>query len=270
MKALLRFVGLGVALFAIAGRANLLVSRDGERRALSASAQPELRPPSLDAEARLLDAALARRMGDDDVVVQRRLLQNARALEVGGDAYRQAVSLGLDAGDPIVARRLVQQMRLQLETEARQSEPTDVELRQYLADHAEHFMIPARVQVEHVFYSRARRGERADVDARCSIGLTADEACPPSFSGDPSLWPSLLPLQSSNDLEKIFGAAAAVIADSPVGIWTGPHRSALGFHVVRVIERVPATMPAFETVRVAVRLALLNERGEAYVAAVLR
>lgn len=262
MRALVRFAVLGIALFVVVRNFPLSPGEgQGDR------IDPALRTD----EALLLDAAVAQRLGDDDVVVQRRLLQNARALQLDGDAYPQAVALGLDRGDPIVTRRLLQQMRLQLETEARRSEPTDAELRQYLAEHAERFLVPARVQVEHVFFSRVRRGERADVDAHCYLGFAADDACLPSaFSGDPSLWPSLLPLQSSGDLERIFGAATAAIADSPVGIWTGPHRSALGYHVVRVIERVPAKMPAFETVRGAVRLALLNERAETHVANVLR
>lgn len=217
----------------------------------------------------LLDAAIARGVGADDVVVQRRLLQNARLLEIDGNTYQRAVSLGLDAGDPIIARRLVQQMRLQLEHEARQTEPTEAELRQYLAQHPERFAIPERVQVEHLFFSAARRGPRAEVDARCFMNA-GDQCARGAVSGDPSLWPALLPLQSAADLERIFGTAAPAVAASPLDVWTGPHRSAVGFHVVRVRQRIPAALPSFTSIRAAVRLALLNERAAQHVREALR
>jgi hypothetical protein len=136
----------------------------------------------------VLAAARERDLGYADTVVQRRLAETARMLELSDgpsiDASRHATSLRLDDGDPIVARRLVQQMKLQLEAEARRVEPTDAELRAYLLEHAERFTVPERVRVQQVFFSVARRGPRAEADARAQLNGLIN----PIATGDPSLW----------------------------------------------------------------------------------
>jgi hypothetical protein len=263
MKPFFRFVALGAVLFALLR--HLPASRDPatrHHRAERAPAQARGEDPSdlvdLSDETILIDAALKRRLGEDDVIVQRRVVENARTLGLESEVPQ---ALDLSDGDPIITRRLIQQMLLQLASEARRVEPTETELRAYLADHADRFALPARVRVEHVFFSNGRRGNRAEHDATSgrvdSVHLTD--------RGDPFLWPSPLPLQSASELEKIFGDAAPSIARAPLNQWSGPYRSALGYHVVRVVERVEPSEPAFAAVRAAVRLALLNDRAEQHI-----
>jgi hypothetical protein len=251
MKPLLRFVALGAVLFAV-----LRHPRVG--------GDPSGRVGRSD-EAVLLNAALQRRLGEDDVVVQRRQMDNARMLGLESEV---ASSLHLDDGDPIIRRRLVQQMLLQLQTEARRSEPTETQLREYLAAHPDRFALPERVRVEHVFFSRTRRGDQAEDDAHDALRRVG-AAHLSSDAGDPSLWPTELPLQTAAELEKIFGATAPAISGAPLDEWSGPYRTAWGYHLVRVVERVEPTTPQFETVRAAVRLALLNDRAEEHVAQTL-
>jgi hypothetical protein len=218
------------------------------------------------AEELWLAEAIARGLGEDDIVVQRRLVESSRWIVHSGDepdtlaAYRDAMTLGLDRGDTIVRQRLVQQMRLLLESDARRVEPSDSELRVFLADRADRFLRLERVRIRHVFFSHARRGATAEHDARALL-VSPD----PSLVGDPCVWPAELPAQTATDLEKIFGGAAAAVAAAPLREWSGPYRSAYGAHLVWVHERIPAALPAFESVRSAVRLALLHERGESHV-----
>src|SRR5262245_26268351 len=56
--------------------------------------------------------------------------------------YREAIALGLDKGDTIVRRRMVQKMTFLFEDVAALHEPTDDELRQWFGNRAERFTRP--------------------------------------------------------------------------------------------------------------------------------
>lgn len=257
MKRLQHFLLLGAALFAIS-------------RWVSPPDSRARTPHRLAEEDLLRDAAIARGLAEDDIVVQRRVIATAR--QVGGLAtddtgalYQQARTLELDRGDPIVERRLVQQMRLLLASEARRDEPNEAELRAFFAAQRDRFALPARVGLTHVFFSSARRGERAEADARALLESLQTSGGSANPSGDPSLWPAHLPLQSVVELEKIFGPAATAVMSAPVETWAGPYRSPYGYHLVRIHERSAASAPAFDTVRPAVRVTLLDERAERHI-----
>ena len=219
----------------------------------------------------------ARALGLDghDAVVRRRLVQNMRFLrgaEAGDDEalYDEALELGMDESDPVVRRRLIQSMRLAIEARARSYEPTDKELGEYLARHAERFATPARVRFSQVFFDPARRNENAERDARALLArLSAEpqgEASEPPH-GDPFLASSGRSLQSEREIAKLFGPdfAQQIIA-TPPGSWQGPFRSAHGQHLVRVEERKPGAAQELDAVRSAVRYAVLAERAEAALA----
>src|SRR5262245_9650785 len=65
--------------------------------------------------------------------------------------YREALALGLDRGDIIVRRRLVQKMEFLTEGLEPIDAPTDRELQAYLDAHAARYAQPARVALTHVF-----------------------------------------------------------------------------------------------------------------------
>jgi hypothetical protein len=214
--------------------------------------------------------ALALGLAEHDGIVQRRLAQNMRFLRGDGEAdsgalVREALALGLQRKDVVVRRRLVQRMQLAIETRARQPEPTDAELVDYLRRHPARFAEPARVAFSHVFFSRARRGEAAAGDARRALDrlVARGDAMPADGLGDPFLAPREQPLQSAHELGKLFGPGFAneVLALAPGG-WAGPLRSTHGFHVVRVHERRPAAPLPIASVREEVRHAVLAERGQ--------
>jgi len=185
---------------------------------LSTPAEP-LDGAALDDEL-LYREALALGLDRDDPVVRRRLVQNMRFIAgEGGDErlYNDARALGMDRSDLVVRRRLIETMRLRLAQEARGAEPTDTELAAYLREHAESFASPPRVRLAQVFVSRRRKNPRRDADqllARLRAG-----AVPPERAvelGDPLPVPGILPSKSEHELAKLFGApfAARVIGAS--------------------------------------------------------
>jgi len=197
------------------------------------------------------DAALLERFVDDEVL------------------YREALALGLDRGDIIVRRSLLQKMEFLLEGLHPVPEPNDAELEAYLREHAERYRTPARISLTHVFVSRDRHGAAAETivaDLREQLVAGAD----PAGLGDPFLRGRELRAQSEQDLSGIFGPAfARVASEQPVGTWAGPVTSSYGLHLVRVGQRTDAGLPALARIRAAVRQDWSEERRHAALRAAL-
>jgi len=177
--------------------------------------------------------------------------------------YREALALGLDRGDIIVRRRLLQKMEFLLDGLHPVPEPTDADLEAYLAAHTDRYRTPARIDLVHVFVSRDRHGADANAMAlrlRAELVRGAD----PAVVGDPFLRGRVLREQSEQDLAGIFGPAFARVAlELPTGEWSEPVTSSYGLHVVRVSKRSPAELPPLAVVRAAVRQDWSEERRDA-------
>jgi hypothetical protein len=188
------------------------------------------------------DAALIERYVDDEVL------------------YREALVMGLDRGDIIVRRRLLQKMEFLLEGLHPIPEPRDAELQAYLAAHADRYRAPARIDLTHVFISRDRHGDGADgVASALRQQLVAGGD--PAALGDPFLRGRELRAQSEQDLAGTFGPAfARAAADLPLGDWSQPVTSSYGLHLVRVTRRTPSELPALARIRAAVQQDWAEER----------
>jgi parvulin-like peptidyl-prolyl isomerase len=200
----------------------------------------------------------------DDPVVQRRLVQNLRFAGAGPERddaslYAEALALGLDRSDPVVRRRLIQRMRLVLEAEALATEPSEAELRaRYEAD-ALRYAEPARTRFVQLYFAR----EHADAARVARVRLQAQPSAPEAAAelGEPFLHPALQPPQSEAELAARFGVEfARALSGLATGVWEGPIESAYGQHLVYVQERTPAGRAPFESVRSQVRLGVQAER----------
>jgi hypothetical protein len=294
-RALLRFFALGALLLAGSrwlGAAGNAPPGGAPAPAELAAARAEAlallgRPPD-DAElAALLRAraddeilyreALARGLDREDLAVRRRLVRNLaflRAGTEGADAapagagaadleealYREALALGMDRSDTVVRRLLVQRARLEIEAEGRGPEPSEAELRAWLAAHPERQRGPRRAAFRHVFFDPARRGARGEADARAAVGALAAGAAAPA--GDPCLVSAEQPLQSEAIVARALGGSfAAGLFEVEPGAWSGPLRSSLGWHAVRILEREEGAAISFEALRAEARGALVAERS---------
>jgi hypothetical protein len=165
---------------------------------------------------------------------------------------REARELELDRDDTVVRRRLAQKMNFILEGTARLASPTDAQLRaRYDAD-AARFRTPVRSTFRQVFFSTARRGERAATDAlRALARLTRrDAAVDAAGLGDASLLPRVLTDSDEQRIAGQFGAEfARTIGAIAPGVWQGPIASEFGLHLVLVSARVEGQLRTFEEVR---------------------
>lgn len=166
--------------------------------------------------------------------------------------YREALALGLDRGDVIVRRRLVQKMEFLSERMATVEPPDDAQLQVYLEEHRESYALPARISFEHVFVATDRQADPIEA-ARVLLERLRDGAAPRSL-GDPFLRGSTFQLLSQADTAAIFGTDfAAALPDLELGRWVGPLPSAYGQHLVRVGSREPAEVAALDSVRALVQ-----------------
>ena len=276
-RPLIQFALLGTALFTIdrlwwdpprpepvvISEARVRAVRDELARALRrAPERSELEralAPDVD-ETLLYREALARGYDRGDPVIFRRLVQNLRfagAAEDRDDAslYAEALEMGMHRTDIVVRRRLVQRMRLDLETEGVAEDPAESALRTFHEQNQERYRSPARLRVTQLYF----RDESSAQTAKTALG----EAAPGDESavGEAFLHPSDQPSQTRRELADRFGSGFAdAIFAAPGATWLGPIASAYGFHLVWIHERSPERDQRFEEVSDAVRYAWLAER----------
>jgi hypothetical protein len=167
--------------------------------------------------------------------------------------YREALALGLDRDDTVIRRQLRLKMQFISEDVAPQTEPTEAELRAFLAEHADRFRTPSRISFTQVYLSPDRRGANVRSDAeRLLVALNIGKS-DPAEAGDPFLLEQDYRDLGAPAVERLFGGAFAVqVAELPVGRWAGPVESGYGLHLVFVHERTPARLPDLADVRDAV------------------
>jgi hypothetical protein len=174
--------------------------------------------------------------------------------------YREALRLGLDRGDTIVRRRLVQKMEFVLQGAAEVPEPTDDELRAFVEAHADAFRAPTRVAYEHVFVSRDARGDSLAEDAAAVMeALAADPESGESL-GDPFIAGRTVALSTEAQIAGRMGVEfAAAVTAAPEDEWAGPFESSYGLHAVRVTRRETARMRGLDEVHEAALRGWLDE-----------
>jgi hypothetical protein len=215
----------------------------------------------------LYRAAIARGYERDDPVVFRRLVQNLRfagAPEERDDAslFDEAIALRLHESDPVVRRRLIQRMQLDLEARAPAGEPDEATLREHYQRSEASYRSPARVRCTQLYFRREREREARRVLARLRADGTAPERA--ANLGEPFLHGAEQPIQTSEELASRFGTSFAEgVFAAPPGAWSGPIPSSYGVHLVFVHERLAPRVLAFEEVRDSLRHAVVAEQRRA-------
>jgi len=156
--------------------------------------------------------------------------------------YREAKRLGLDADDTIVRRRLVQKLTFLTEDIATTTPPDDTTLEAWYREHQELYTQPVRLSFTHRYFSVDRRPD-AKKDAEQAL---VDN----SIGDDPFMLQKSYAQRSTREIGDLFGRAFAteITALSSPG-WQGPIRSAYGWHLVRIEERLSAALTPFALVR---------------------
>ena len=165
--------------------------------------------------------------------------------------YREALAGGLDRNDSAIRRRLLVRMDQLAQDSSTLVEPTEADLKAFLAEHPALFRRDATVDFTQVFVSRDRRGDRAHQDALATLtqlrgaGSRAAEG-----RGDPTSLPARITGESHRRVAALFGEPfAQSISRLPVGEWGGPVASPFGYHLVYVTSRQAESLPPLSTIR---------------------
>ncbi|HLZ75531.1 peptidylprolyl isomerase [Phenylobacterium sp.] len=154
--------------------------------------------------------------------------------------FRQGMALKLDQDDEIVRRRIVQKEQFLLQNLSAPAEPTDAQLTAYYAAHRDLYAAPPRVTFSHIYFAVGPGGDAAAearakaVLAKLSTGTTRGPELGDAF-------PDLYDFSAfePEQVERLFGHTqlSQAVYSAPVGRWSGPFRSAYGWHLIHVDAR---------------------------------
>lgn len=176
--------------------------------------------------------------------------------------YREGRKLGLDQDDLIVKRRVVQKMRFMLEDMTPVAPPTEEQLQEWLTKHPEKYRTGQSLQMEHHFFSRAKRSDDALAAAqglRESLvqGKTGAQSDPFPLS-EHKEW-----VDEARLIRELGSVTAARVLDLPVNEWSQPIGSSLGVHLVRVSEKTGGRLQTLSEARPRVEADLVAAQREA-------
>lgn len=170
---------------------------------------------------------------------------------------REAVRLGMDRDDLIIRRRLAQKMAFASEDLAPVPEPREADLRAWYDAHPDDYVSPAAVTFRHVFFS----GDSPGAEAAARQALLRPD---PQAAGQPFALPLSYVGVDLRDINRDYGADfSRQVETAALGRWSGPVRSAYGWHLLRVEARSGSARAPFEQVRSEVADAWKSDRRKA-------
>lgn len=168
-------------------------------------------------------------------------------------SYRQAIQLGLDQGDEIVRRRLIQKYEFLQQDLSTPRDPTQAEIQDFYDRHLERYVVPERFTFTHVYFSPDRRGDVGARDAAASLAsaLSVRGVTRAPNEGDVYPGPADFVGVTAEEMARAFGrdGLSQEIGAVPVGHWSSPLRSGFGWHIVYVGDRSAARQATLDEVR---------------------
>jgi len=162
---------------------------------------------------------------------------------------REAVAMGLDEGDMVVRRRLVQKIEFLFKDLSAMTEPAEVDLRNYYTENRAKYEMPPQVTFTQVYFSTDSRGVDGAKQAAQALRKEGHDPSKASTLGDASILSPKCALCSSREIINQFGTDfAKAVKNLEPGSWYGPIRSTYGFHAVYIYARQEAILPKLENI----------------------
>ncbi len=158
---------------------------------------------------------------------------------------REAMEIGLEAGDAVIRQRLRQKMEYLLNATVEAKQVSDEALENHLTTFPNRFTKSGRAAFEQIFLGEAPSDEDIqDALKRLKLGENPD-----ALSHSTAL-PAALASTGARRIDAEFGSGFwASLAAAPVGEWNGPHRSGYGVHLVLISELINARLPSLAEAR---------------------
>jgi len=168
---------------------------------------------------------------------------------------REAISLGLDQGDIVIRRRLVQKIDFMTDELTQVEPPTEEEIVRYFEENKSVYVAPDRVSFSQVFlnpegltsdeaFQRARDLKTRLITAK----VTPENAYQYSSS---TLLEDFYQNMTGEDVLMSLGSEDLFdkIWDFSAGIWEGPVESGFGIHLIHITDKNYGEVPELEKVR---------------------
>lgn len=160
-------------------------------------------------------------------------------------AYREGMAMGLDVGDVVIRQRIRQKLETWTEEGAVNAPPTDAELQQYLAEHADIFRESERFSFYQVFLTWAHREQAAGL----LEALKAADA-PYAQFGDPAPVDQHYTRVTFGEITRAFGLGFVDgFSELKMNEWSTPFESEFGIHLVYLQAKEPGRVPNLERIR---------------------
>jgi peptidyl-prolyl cis-trans isomerase C len=162
--------------------------------------------------------------------------------------YREAKRIGLDVDDPVIRNRLRAKMEYITVAQAEAVQPSDTELKAWFEGRKAIYASEVEYSFDQVFIDPSKPG---NPQQRASQGLLqlrggADW----EKVSDPIPLPASLTSAKRGEIARDFGKPFTTELDTiSSGQWSGPIRSGLGLHLVRLRDRQTFDPPEFADVR---------------------
>ena len=172
--------------------------------------------------------------------------------------YRRAQKMGLDRDDVVIRRRLRQKLEFLTEDAAALLEPEQEELARYLAANQDRFRDDSSYTFRQLYFNPARHGEDPEgLVGQRLVELNAGR----EVEADPTLIPESFAASPRRAVDSTFGRGfSARLDELPEGVWSGPVRSGLGLHLIRIESRTPGRLPELAEIRNAVAREWANDK----------
>jgi PPIC-type PPIASE domain len=166
--------------------------------------------------------------------------------------YREGQTLGLDLDDALIKRRVRQKLEVIAEEGVANDTPTDADLVAYMQAHPGEFRRPALVSFEQVYFPGTESDTGIDREIAAALS-TLQRGADPTTLGRATLLPGRAEEAPLDLVARDFGELfASQLEALPVGQWSGPVKSGLGRHLVRITAITPPESPPLEAVRTVV------------------
>jgi hypothetical protein len=166
--------------------------------------------------------------------------------------YREALALGLDRGDEVIRRRMVQKFEFLTEDLAGQLQPPDAALQTYFEENRERYRYPELRSFTHVYFNVDERGDAVVAEAEsvlADLRASPDAAARAGELGDPFMLARHYRAVSPQEASRLFGGRFAdALFELEPGDWQGPVASGYGLHLVLVTDVEGSSVPGLDDV----------------------
>jgi len=179
--------------------------------------------------------------------------------------YREAMALHLDEDDVIVRRHLAQKLQFVSQDTHPVPEPTQAQLRDFLAQHPQQFQAERGYTFTQVFFDPQRHGTRLQADQEHLLASLRRAPNDPTLvkGGDPFLLDSHFERLPAGETARLFGSDfETALQRLPLGQWQGPVASSFGTHLVLLALRDEPGTPKLADVQEEVRRGWMDEQRE--------